>query len=158
MSALSPIPPGFHSVTPHLVVYDAVAALDFYERAFGATVTHRLTGPNGQIIYAVFTIGDSVIMLGEECRDFGALAPTSLGNTPVTIHLYVPNADEALEKAVFAGATVEVPVQEMFWGDRYGKVVDPFGHRWSIATMVRPLSQAEMQAAADSAMACDINA
>lgn len=158
MTVTSPIPSGFHSVTPHLVVYDAVAALDFYERAFGATVTHRLTGPDGRIIYAAFIIGDSVIMLGEECRDYGVFSPTALGNSPVAIHLYVPNADEAFEKAVLAGATIEIPVQEMFWGDRYGKVTDPFGHRWAIASVVRSLSPSEMQAAADAAMACEVKA
>lgn len=158
MTATSSLPPGFHTVTPHLVVYDAVAALDFYERAFGATVTHRLTGPDGRIIYAAFTIGDSVIMLGEECRDYGVFSPIALGNSPVAIHLYVPNADEAFEKAVLAGATIEIPVQEMFWGDRYGKVADPFGHRWSIASVVRLLSPAEMQAATDAAMACEVKA
>ncbi|WP_373531332.1 VOC family protein [Vampirovibrio sp.] len=154
MTSLAPIPPGFHSVTPHLVVYDGVAALDFYQRAFGAHKIHRLNAPDGKMIHAAFMIGDSMIMLAEEFREYGQFAPTSLGNSPVTIHLYVPNVDEAFERAVFAGATIEMPVQDMFWGDRYGKLVDPFGHHWSIATPVQKLSSDELQKAANSAMAC----
>jgi uncharacterized glyoxalase superfamily protein PhnB len=161
MNSLLPIPPGFHSVTPHLVVHDAVAAIDFYQRAFGAHKIHRLNSPDGKMIHAVFMIGDSMIMIAGECRDYGQFAPTSLGNSPVTIHLYVSDADQVFEQAVFAGATVAMPIQNMFWGDRYGKLTDPFAHHWSIATPFQKLSQEELQdelqKAADSAMACAPN-
>jgi uncharacterized glyoxalase superfamily protein PhnB len=151
MTTVQPIPPGFHSITPHLVLHDTVAAIDFYKRAFDAVELHRLDAPDGKIMHASLRIGDSIIMMGDECREYGVNAPTSLGGSPVTIHLYVPNADDVFAKAVFNGATVVMPVQEMFWGDRYGKLVDPFGHCWSIATCVRQMNPAEMKKASEQA-------
>lgn len=152
MTSVQAIPPGFHSITPHLVLHDTVAAIDFYKRAFGAVELHRLNSPDGnKIMYAAIRIGDSTIMMGDECREYGVSAPTSLGGSPVTIHLYVPDADAVFEQAVFNGATAVMPVQEMFWGDRYGKLVDPFGHCWSIATCVKEMSPAEMEKAAEKA-------
>jgi PhnB protein len=143
--AVQPIPAGYHSITPHIVVHDAVAAIDFYTRAFGAEVLCRMAAPNGKIMHAEIKIGDSIIMLGEEMRECGNLAPTSLGGTPFAMHLYVQNADEAFERAVLAGATIKMPIQEMFWGDRFGKVTDPFGHQWSLATHVKDVTPAEME-------------
>lgn len=152
MTAVQPIPQGFHSLTPHLVVYDAKAAIEFYKRAFGAVEQHCLMSPDGsQVMHASMKIGDSILMLGNECRDYGCFAPTSLGNSPVTIHLYVEDVDAAFERAVLAGATIDMPVQEMFWGDRYGKLVDPYGHRWSVATCVKHVTPEEM---AKGAMSC----
>lgn len=150
MTAVQPIPPGFHSLTPHLVVYDAKAAIEFYKRAFGATVQTCLTMPDGNVMHASLKIGDSILMLGGECRDYGIFAPTSLGGSPVTVHLYVEDADAAFERAVLAGATISMPVQEMFWGDRYGKLIDPYGHHWSIATCVKQVSPDDMAKAACS--------
>lgn len=152
MTSVAPIPAGYHSVTPHLVVYDAVAAIDFYKRAFGATELHRMTTPEGRIMHAAIQIGDSIIMLGEECREYGNFSPTGLGGTPVVVHLYVPNSDETFERAVLAGATIKMPVQETFWGDRYGQLADPFGHAWSVATCVRHVDPADLQKAAEKAM------
>lgn len=148
-----PIPPDMHTLTPHLIVYDPKAAIEFYKRAFGATELACLTTPDGKVMHASMKIGDSHIMLAGECRDYGGFAPTALGNSPVTIHMYVEDADAAFERAVFAGASIVMPVQEMFWGDRYGKLVDPFGHHWSIATCVKQVSPEEMAKAAECAFA-----
>lgn len=152
MTTVQPIPPGFHSVTPHLVVYDASAAIDFYKRAFGAEELYRLPGPDGkQIMHASVRIGDSIVMMADECRDYGKLAPTSLGGSSVSLHIYVNNVDAAFERAVLAGATIQMPVQDMFWGDRYGIVTDPYGHYWSLATHIKDVSPQEMQKAMQAA-------
>jgi PhnB protein len=147
MTTVQPIPQGFHTITPYLHVYDAQAAIEFYKRAFGATEHCILPGPNNKVMHASVQIGDSILMLSDECREFGALAPTSLGGSPVSIHLYVEDVDAAFEKAVLAGATIEMPVQDMFWGDRYGRLTDPYGHRWSLATATRQVSPEEMEKA-----------
>jgi len=148
MTTVQPIPTGFHTVTPHLVVYDAAAAIDFYKRAFGAEELTRMPGPDGkQIMHASIRIGDSIIMLGEECRDYGVNAPTSLGGSPVAIHLYVTDVDAVFERAVLNGASIVMPVSDMFWGDRYGTLTDPFGHRWSVATHVKDVTHEGMQKA-----------
>ncbi len=131
------IPDGMHTVTPHLVCAGAAAAIEFYKKAFGAVETARIPGPNGKLMHAAVRIGDSTVMLADEMPEFGALGPKALKGSSVTIHLYVDDADAFAARAVGAGATVKMPVSEMFWGDRYGQVEDPFGHRWSIATHVR---------------------
>lgn len=151
MTRVQPIPPGFHSITPHLIVYDARAAIDFYKRAFGAVELGCMPSPDGKIMHAAIKIGDSIVMLCDEFRNYGQMAPTSLGGSPVTIHLYVTDVDAAFERAVLAGATIEMPLQDMFWGDRYGKLSDPFGHQWSLATCIRQVSPAEMEQVAKSA-------
>lgn len=149
MSKVQPIPAGFHTITPHLIVFDAKAAIEFYQRAFGATCDGAMPSEDGKrIMHASLQIGDSKLMLCDEFREYGGNAPTSLGGSPVTIHLYVEDADAFFERAVLAGATIEMPVSEMFWGDRYGKVSDPFGHQWSIATHVREVSCEDMAKAA----------
>jgi PhnB protein len=138
------IPDGQHSVTPHLVARNASAAIAFYARAFGAVERGRLNCPRtGKVIHAQLAIGDSLVYLCDEFPQMGALSPQSLGGTPVTIHLYVADTDATVDRAVEAGATVKMPVADMFWGDRYGKVTDPFGHEWSIATHIEdvPLEQ-----------------
>jgi PhnB protein len=148
---VNPIPPGMHSVTPHLVCDGAGAAMDFYKKAFGATETGRLPGPEGRLMHGQIVIGDSPVMLVDENRQFGMLGPKTLKGSPVTIHLYVDDVDAFFAHAVAAGAKATMPPADMFWGDRYGVVEDPFGHHWSIATHKRDVSPAEMQQAMKAA-------
>ena len=139
-TTVNPIPPGMHTVTPHLICKGAAAAIEFYKEAFGATETFRLAGPDGKLMHASMRIGDSNIMLVDEFPEMRAVSPATLGSSPVTIHLSVPDADAWFARATRAGATARMPVTEMFWGARYGMVQDPFGHLWSIATQVRELT------------------
>ena len=147
MSKVQAIPDGMHSVTPHLVCRGAAAAIDFYVRAFGAIERFRLPAPDGRLMHACVQIGDSLLFLVDEMPEHGALGPQALKGSPVTIHLQVQDADAVFGRAVQAGATVGMPLADQFWGDRYGQVVDPFGHRWSIATHVREVSREDMVAA-----------
>jgi PhnB protein len=140
-----PIPPGMHTVTPHLVCAGAAAAIEFYKNAFGAVELSRMAGPSGKLMHASVRIGDSVVMLVDEMPDWGALGPKALKGTPVTLHLYVPDADAAMATAAAAGARITMPLADMFWGDRYGQVEDPFGHKWSIATHQRDLTDDEIR-------------
>jgi len=149
---VNPIPEGFHSITPHVVCKDAIRAIDFYTRAFGAQEIFRLTAPDGALIHATLRIGDSMLMLADECPPMGAFSPQKLGGTPVTIHLSVADVDASFARAVAAGATPQMPITEMFWGARYGVVHDPFGHSWSIATQVKNLSTEDIQAGLAAAM------
>ena len=142
-----PIPDGMHTVTPHLICAGAAEAIDFYKKAFGAVELSRIPGADGKIMHASIRIGDSVIMLNDEMPQWESFGPKSLKGSPVTIHLYVENADASFEQAVRAGAQVTIPLADMFWGDRYGKLDDPFGHHWSIATHIRDVSPEEMQKA-----------
>ena len=144
---MKPTPEGMHSVTPHLVCAGAAQAIDFYKQAFGATELARLPGPQGKIMHAAVRIGDSTVMLADEMPEYGSLGPKSLKGSPVTIHLYVPDADAFVARAAKAGAKVTMPVAEQFWGDRYGRIEDPFGHHWSVATHVRDVSGEEMKQA-----------
>jgi uncharacterized glyoxalase superfamily protein PhnB len=144
--AAKPIPEGFHSLTPMIVCKGALAAIDFYKRAFGAEELTRLVAPNGSLLHASIRIGNSILMLTEECAPMGARDPRGLGGSPVTIHLAVEDADAAFARAVGAGVTVIMPVAEMFWGARYGVFKDPYGHSWSVATQVKDLSPAEIEA------------
>jgi PhnB protein len=140
-----PIPSGFHTLTPHLVVKGASRAIDFYKKAFGAQEVGRLTSPDGKsIMHADLKIGDSHVFLVDECPQMGARGPESIGATPVTIHIYVEDVDDAFGKAVAAGAQVRMPLADMFWGDRYGLLTDPFGHSWSMATHKEDLTPAEI--------------
>jgi uncharacterized glyoxalase superfamily protein PhnB len=141
------IPQGMHSVTPHLVCAGAAKAIEFYKQAFGATEEARLPGPDGRLMHASVKIGDSQVMLVDEMPEWGALGPKSLKGSPVTIHLYVDDVDAVVARAVKAGAKVTMPVADQFWGDRYGKLEDPFGHHWSVATHVRDVSMEEAQQA-----------
>lgn len=145
--AVKPIPEGMHSLTPHIVCAGAAEAIAFYVKAFNAVEMVRLPGPGGKLMHASLKIGDSTLMLVDEMPGCGALGPTSLKGSPVTLHLYVEDADAAFAQAVAAGAKATMPVTDMFWGDRYGQVEDPFGHRWSIATHKRDVTPAEMQEA-----------
>jgi PhnB protein len=152
MSAKS-TPAGYHSVTPSIIVPDAAQAIDFYTRAFGAEEVNRMPAPDGSIMHAEIRIGDSIIMLGEENEQWGTKSPLSTNGNPGSLHIYVADADAAFARAVGAGATVRYPLEDVFWGDRYGKVADPFGHEWGIATHVKDLSPEEMQQAANEWMA-----
>jgi len=153
MPAVKPIPDGFHTITPHIVVKGAAKAIDFYKAAFGAEELGRHAMPDGTIMHAQLKIGDTMLMLNDEFPAMGAKGPQSIGGTPVTLHLYVQDADKAWERAVKAGATVKMPLADMFWGDRYGLVNDPFGHAWSIATHKADLTPAQIMEASKTAMA-----
>jgi len=147
MQKAKSIPAGMHSVTPHLICAGAAKAIDFYTKAFGAVEEGRLPGPDGRIMHAAIRIGDSTVMLVDEMPEWGALGPKSLKGSPVTIHLYVDDVDGFVARAVGAGAKITMPLDDMFWGDRYCKLEDPFGHHWSVATHVRDVSPDEMQKA-----------
>jgi PhnB protein len=145
-SKVLPVPEGMHTVTPHLVCAGAADAIEFYKKAFGAVELARMPGPQGKLMHAMIRIGDSPIMLVDEFPEWGSNAPTSLKGTPVTIHLSVPDADAQFARARDAGAQVKMELADMFWGDRYGVLEDPFGHRWSIATHVRDVAPEELEA------------
>jgi len=135
--------PPMHTITPHLVCTGAADAIEFYKRAFNAVELVRMPTPEGKVMHACLRIGDSAIMLVDEFAEWGSFSPRSLKGTPVTIHLTVTNADATVEQAVAAGAKVVLPLADMFWGDRYGVIEDPFGHRWSVAHHVRDVSPEE---------------
>jgi len=150
---VNPIPQGYHSVTPYLVVNDAAGAITFYQKAFGAKQVHRMDGPGGKIAHAELKIGDSVIMLSDEMPGSGMRSPKSLGGTTVGVFLYVEQVDTAFRQAVSAGAKADMPPADMFWGDRYGKLTDPYGHSWSLATHIEDVAPEEMAKRAQVAMA-----
>lgn len=141
------VPPGMHTVTPHLVCSDTPAAIAFYKKAFGAHEISRLAGPDGRIWHAQIKIGDSFVMLVDEFPEMDSRGPKTLGGSPVTLHLYVDDADVTFRQAVGAGCTVRIPLADMFWGDRYGLLEDPFGHSWSVATHQRDVCEDELAAA-----------
>jgi uncharacterized glyoxalase superfamily protein PhnB len=143
---------GVSPVSPHLVIAGAADAIEFYEKAFGATELMKLAGPDGKLMHACLLINGSTVMLVDENPQWKMLGPKALGATPVTIHLMVDDADKVADQAVAAGAKVVMPVADAFWGDRYGIVEDPFGHHWSIATTIRSMSEAEIKEAAAKAM------
>ena len=139
------IPRGYHTITPHLTVRRAADAIDFYKRAFGARERGRMPGPDGKaIMHAELQIGDSIVFLADEFPDMGCRAPQTLGGTTGTLHIYVRDVDRAFQRAVAAGAEVRMPATDMFWGDRYAKVADPFGHEWGLATHKENLSAREI--------------
>jgi PhnB protein len=137
-------PAGYHSVIPYLSIANAAKAIAFYKEIFGATEGTRLTMPDGKVMHAEIRIGDSVIMMTEENPDCGSLGPLTIGGTPVSIVLYVEDADTVVNRAVAAGATLQMPVADMFWGDRCGSITDPFGHKWTIATHTEDVAPAEL--------------
>jgi len=139
------IPKGYHSVTPYLVVHDAEAAIEFYERAFGARETFRMGGPGGRIAHAEVQIGDSRVMLADEDPAMDALGPRSIGGTPVSLMVYVEDVDSVFRTALKAGGIQTRPVEDLFYGDRTGSLTDPFGHHWQLATRLEDLSLEEIQ-------------
>lgn len=149
-----PIPEGFHTVTPYLVVKGAAQAIDFYKRAFGAEEVMRMPGPDGRtVMHAEIRIGDSMIMLADEWPGSGCDSPKTLGSTTATLHLYVQDVDAAFKRAADAGAEILMPVSDAFWGDRYGKIKDPFGHQWGLATHKEDLTPEELDRRAEEFIA-----
>ena len=144
MSSVKPIPDGYHTVTPHLVVRDAAKAIDVYAKAFGAEERFRMPGPGGVVMHAELAIGDSVVMLGEEAPQMGATSPQTIGGSPVSLLIYVKDVDASFARAERAGCTAQMPPTDMFWGDRYGKLLDPFGHHWALATHKEDVSPEDM--------------
>jgi PhnB protein len=146
-------PGGLSALSPHIVVDGADAAIEFYRRAFGAEEISRIPGPDGRLVHAALSIAGSTLLLMDENPACGALAPTPGAPSAVTLHLVVPDADATAHRAAAAGATVVMEVGDMPWGDRYGVLRDPFGHSWSVATTVRPMTDGEIRAAVAKAMA-----
>lgn len=145
-----PAPP---PLAPHLVIDGAAQAIEFYKKAFGAEEMMRMPTPDGRLMHAAVMINGAMVMLVDEMKEFGSLGPKTLKGTPVTIHLNVADVDAAMKRAADAGAKTVLAAADMFWGDRYGVVEDPFGHRWSLATTVREMTPEEMTAAAKRAAA-----
>lgn len=143
--SVSPVPEGFHTLTPHLTVAGALEAIGFYERAFGAELVDKAMMPDGRMVAnALLRVGDSVLMLNDEFPGQGCADAKALGGSPVVLHLYVEDVDAAFERATAAGCTVTMPLENVFWGDRYGVVEDPYGHRWSLATHVEDVPPGDM--------------
>lgn len=150
-----PIPDGYNSITVHLVVDGAAKAIEYYKKALGAEELFRMPAPDGRLMHAELRIGNSAVMLADDFPEWTggkARTPKALGGSPVVLHCYVQDCDAAIERARKAGGTVTMPPQDMFWGDRYGKVQDPFGHEWSFATHKKDLTPEQMMAAAKQAM------
>jgi PhnB protein len=143
--AVKPIPDGYHTVTPYLVVNGGPSALEFYKKVFGATEVYRFDGPDGKLAHAEIRIGDSIVMLSDEVGEMGFRGPQSLGGSPVGIMLYVEDCDQMFNRAVAAGATVKKPLEDQFYGDRSGTLEDPFGHLWTIATHKEDVTPEELQ-------------
>lgn len=142
--AVSPVPPGMRTITPHLILQGAAEAIAFYQKAFGAEELMRMPGPDGKgVMHAELKIGDSVVFLADEFPGMASASPKKFGGTTVTIHLYVNDVDAWFNRAVGAGAQVTMPLMNMFWGDRFCKVTDPFGHEWSIAQHIEDVTPEE---------------
>jgi PhnB protein len=149
---VKPIPDGYTTVTPYLIVRDGAKALDFYKRAFGATEVYRLAAPDGKVLHAEIQVGNSRIMLADEVPQMGARSPQALGGSPVSILLYVERVDARVQQAVAAGAKTVRPLQDQFYGDRSATLEDPFGHVWTMATHVEDVPPAEIQQRAEAMM------
>lgn len=149
---VKPIPEGYHTATPYLTVNDAAKAIDFYKRAFDATEIHRMQGPQGKIGHAELRVGDSVIMLADEMPGSETRSPQALGGTASAVFLYVKDVDATYQKAVSAGAKANMQPQDMFWGDRFGKLTDPFGHSWALATHKEDVAPEELKKRSEAAM------
>ena len=141
---VAPIPAGYHTVTPYLVCRNAAAAIEFYKKALGAKEKLRMPAPDGTVAHAEITIGGSVIMIGDESPQMGNTSPQTLGGAPGGVFIYLADVDKAYARAIAAGAKSEMPPTDMFWGDRYCKFTDPFGHRWSMGTHIEDVSPKEM--------------
>jgi PhnB protein len=142
---VKPIPDGYHALTPYLVMHDAARAIEFYKEAFGATEVMRLDSPDGKVGHAELKLGDSIVMLSDECSEAGQRSPQSLGGTSVGLMFYVEDVDTVVERAVSAGAKLIRPVKDQFYGDRTGGIEDPFGHTWYVATHVEDVTPEEME-------------
>jgi PhnB protein len=144
-SKVKPVPEGYATVTPYLIVKDCAGAIAFYKKAFGATERFRFDAPGGKIGHAELNIKDSIVMMADEWPDHGAKGPAAFGGTPVSLMIYCEDVDAWVKRAVDAGAKVTRPVEDQFYGDRAGEVVDPYGHKWHIATHIEDVSPEEMQ-------------
>jgi PhnB protein len=153
MSTAKAIPAGHRTVTPYLAIKNAAQALEFYEKAFGATESYKLMMPDGRLGHAEIRLGDSMIMLSDEFPEDGGKAPETLGGTPVSIHLYVEDVDGFFKKALAAGAKERKPVMDQFYGDRSGQLEDPFGHLWWVATHKEDIAPQELQKRAQTMFA-----
>ncbi len=149
---VKPIPDGYHSVTPYLIVHDAAAALDFYKKALGAVETVRMPAPGGRVGHAEIRIGDSVVMLADEHPEMGAKSPRTIGGSPISLMVYVEDVDARVAQAVAAGGRLVRPVADQFYGDRTGGVDDPFGYHWYLATHVEDVPPDELKKRAQKAM------
>jgi PhnB protein len=147
---VKPVPEGYGTITPNLVCRDAARAIEFYKSAFGAKELHRAPGPNGEILHAVLELGDSKFFVNDPMNRTPVGTPGQGATNPTYIHLYVPDADSLFKKAVSAGARVDMPIQDMFWGDRYGMVTDPFGQQWGIATHIEDVAPEDMKRRQDA--------
>jgi len=150
---VNPIPAGYHTVTVNLVIKGASKAIDWYMQALGAQELYRMPGPDGRLMHAEIKIGDSVVMLTDEMPEMGSKGPLTLGGTAGSLMIYCDDCDGLFNRAVAAGASVRMPLEDAFWGDRWGMVTDPFGHVWSFATRKKNLSVSEMKSAMDVFMA-----
>jgi PhnB protein len=144
------IPDGYHTITPNITVRDAAKAIEFYQKAFGAEELMRMPGPGGKIMHAELKIGDSRFMLADEMPEMGNKGPASIGGTPVSFYIYVHNVDAAWKRATGAGAKITGPLDDMFWGDRTGRLEDPFGHTWVLAQHVKDVTPAEIKKGQDA--------
>lgn len=149
---VKPVPEGYSTVTPYLIVRDGAKALDFYKRAFGGKEIYRLAAPDGKVLHAEMQIGNSRLMMADEVPQMGARSPQAIGGTPVSILLYVEDVDARVQQATAAGAKVVRPLQDQFYGDRSGTLEDPFGHVWTIATHIEDVPPAEIQKRAEAMM------
>jgi PhnB protein len=151
--AVQAIPAGFHAITPHIVVRDAARAAEWYARALGAEERHRLPLPNGKLMSVELRFGDSALMVADEFPEAGVVSPLTIGGTAVVLHLFTEDVDTLWQRAIAAGAEVAHPLQDQFWGDRQGQIVDPFGHKWNLAQHVRNVPPDEVARAAAQAFA-----
>jgi len=142
---VKPVPESYHSVTPYLIMDGAAAAIEFYKRVFGAIEVMRMPGPDGRIGHAEIKIGDSHVMIADENLEMNARSPKSVGGSPVSLLLYVEDVDKIVDRAVAAGAKLERPVEDKFYGDRMGGIKDPFGHQWYVGTHIEDVSPEEMK-------------
>jgi PhnB protein len=149
---VQPIPKGYHVVTPSITVRGAAEAIEFYKKAFGAKELSRMPGPDGKLMHAEIKIGDSIVMLSDEFPAMGSSSPLTVGGTSASLMIYTKDVDALFNQALAAGAKVTMPLSDMFWGDRYGQVADPFGHKWQLATRKENLTAREMAKRGAAAM------
>jgi uncharacterized glyoxalase superfamily protein PhnB len=153
-NGVKPIPEGMHTLTPHLVVRNAAQAIEFYKKAFGAVELHRMPMPDGRLMHAALKFGNSTLFMADEFPEHGGCKGPSPGaSSPVTLHVCVENIDAVFNQAVAAGAAVKMPPADMFWGDRYAKLTDPFGHEWSLSTRIENLTPEQMHQRGQEMMA-----
>jgi PhnB protein len=151
MNEIEKIPKNYHSITPVLIVNNGDEAIEFYKKGFGVEERYRMKGPDGRVAHAELNLGDSVFMLSDEYPEMECRSPKTIGGSPVSMYVYVDDVDSVFNKAISAGAKALDPVKDQFWGDRHGRLEDPFGHLWSIATHKKDLSEEEMKKAAEAA-------